>query len=152
MHHVLADGKLYKVHVKVEKPPIYENACAAFRLNPKSVVFTYGDTIYNPNDLPLGEDIIAHEMVHVEQQGGNDKGAQVWWSKFLQDPEFRLSQELEAYAKQYNFICKHMTQNKQVRFNLLKRYAEILSGPLYGNCVGFHKAITAIKEEAQKYA
>lgn len=137
--------------IKNEKPPIYENACAAFRINPKTVIFTYGDTIYNPNNLPLPDDIIAHEQVHIEQQKGNDADAAKWWTKFLQDPQFRLEQELEAYAKQYNFICKHKTQNRQIRFNVLKRYAEILSGGLYGNCVGFHKAMLDIKEEAKKY-
>lgn len=139
------------VKIKNEKPPIYENACAAFRINPKTTIFTYGDTIYNPNNLNLSDDIIAHERVHIEQQKANDKDAQIWWTKFLQDPEFRLSQELEAYAKQYNFICQRKTQNKQIRFNVLKRYAEILSGGLYGNCVSFYRAMQIIREEAEKY-
>jgi len=140
-----------EVKIKNEKPPIYENACAAFRINPKTVIFTYGDTIYNPNNLDLPDDIIAHEMVHVAQQKANDKDAELWWGKFLRDPEFRLAQELEAYSKQYNFICKKKTQNKQIRFNVLKRYSEILSGGLYGNCVSFNRAMQLIKEEAKKY-
>lgn len=140
-----------EVKIKNEKPPIYENACAAFRINPKTVIFTYGDTIYNPNGLVLSDDLIAHEQVHIEQQKANDKDAQIWWTKYLQDSEFRLSQEVEAYAKQYNFICKYKTQNRQTRFTILKRYAEVLSGGLYGNCVSYMRAMQIIKEEAKKY-
>lgn len=142
-----------KYEIKIEKPPIYDNAVATFKINPRTVLFAYGDTIYNPGDVDLvkADDILEHEKVHLLQQKNSRDEAELWWGKYLRDPQFRLSQEVEAYGKQYSYICKHKTQNKQLRFNVLKRFAEILSGPLYDYCVSFYKSMDLIREETKKY-
>lgn len=135
--------------ITIGKPPIWDNACVAFQINPSSVLFTYGDTIYNPGDAQITDDLMIHEQVHAKQQKHNDEDAALWWGKYLRDPEFRISQEVEAYAEQYKFLCRKI-QNKQQRFELVKRMAEIMSGPLYGNCISFGSALFKIKEKANE--
>lgn len=73
-------------------------------LNPtKGMVYAYGDTIYNPDNIPLYEDLIKHEEVHREQQK-KFGSVELWWYEYLTNPEFRLEQELEAYGVQANFL------------------------------------------------
>ncbi len=139
------------IKISTEKPPVWDNARAVFKINPDTVVFAYGDTIYNPGQVVIPDDIMVHEMVHIGQQKNSREEAALWWGKYMRDPEFRLSQEVEAYGKQYHYICTKMTQNKQMRFNALKRMSETLSGPLYAGCVGLHRAMELIKQEANKH-
>ena len=90
----------------IEKPPIYE-AILAHRMTPsEKTIFTYGDTIYNPNNVPISDDLMVHEEVHSKQQNHSDDYAEIWWGRYLVDPCFRIAQEVEAYANQYDFICK----------------------------------------------
>lgn len=138
------------MQVKNEKPPIFDDACRTFRVNASTVLFTYGDTIYNPGGVEISDDLMAHEAVHGDQQNHNDTDAALWWGKYLRDPKFRVIQEAEAYGKQYWFICQYKTKNKQTQFTVLKRFAEMLSSPLYGECVGLLTAMSLIKEEAKK--
>jgi len=133
--------------IKNSKPPIWDKANKVFKINPNTVLFAYGDTIYNPSGAHITDDLLIHEQVHAKQQKYNDKDAEIWWNKYLVDPEFRLSQEIEAYAEQYKFMCIKI-QNKQQKFEILKRMAEILSGPLYGECINFNQALLKIKEKS----
>lgn len=133
------------VKIRNEKPPVYDNACAAFKVNPGRTLFTYGDTIYNPGGIePIPDHLIEHEKVHMEQQGYSEEGAAEWWGKFLRDPAFRLEQEAQAYAKQYAFVCRKVTGREQ-RFHFRWDLAGILSGPLYGNCIGRQEAAALIQ-------
>ena len=141
----------YEVKISTERPPVWENACARFKINPKVTIFAYGDTIYNPGDVDIPDDLIAHEMVHLGQQNYNTEDASIWWGKYMRDSEFCLSQEVEAYGMQYAYICQHKTNNPQRRFEMLRIYAQILSGPLYGHCVDMTKAMELIKEESKKH-
>ena len=139
------------VKISTDKPPVWENACARFKINPNSTLFAYGDIIYNPGKVNIPDDIIAHEMVHLKQQNNNDADAAIWWGKYMRDSEFCLSKEVEAYGMQYAYICQHKTSNRQRQFDMLKIYAQTLSGPLYGSCVSMTKAMELIKEEAKKH-
>lgn len=135
--------------IVIGKPPVWNNVCNAFQINPGITLFTYGDAIYNPGGAQITDDLMIHEQVHGKQQKHNDDEAALWWGKYLRDPEFRLSQELEAYAEQYKFLCRKI-QNKQQRFEIVKRMATILSGPLYGNCISFGSAVLKISEKAHE--
>lgn len=136
--------------MKNEKPPIWDAVCAAFQINPINAMFTYGDTIYNPNGFNIPEHIAVHEAVHMEQQGWDEAGAALWWGKFLRDPLFRIDQESEAYAKQYKWVCKYEVsdRNQQVRF--LDRLATSLAGPLYDHCITKSEAMNLIRDRASK--
>lgn len=136
-----------KVTIIVGKPPVFDAVCMAFGINAETAIFTYGDKIYTPIAQNLPDHIIEHEKVHMEQQDHSEKGAILWWGKFLRDPLFRVDQEARAYGRQYQFVCEQ-GWSRPSRRHFLKQLAKILSGPLY------HQAITeeAAKQRIKLYA
>lgn len=123
-------------------PPNYDIICKhlpAVKRQP-SIVFTYGDTIYNPQGHNLRPDLLVHEEVHVQRQ----KNPEEWWSEYLTDVRFRLSEELEAYREQYIFI--EANYNRSMRREILSSIAKDLSGPMYGNLISKKQAIELITE------
>jgi len=124
-------------------PPNYKEICQripAVKKN-KYIIFTYGDTIYNPAGIQLRSDIIVHERVHIERQ--TDPVA--WWSQYLVDPAFRMQEELVAYQTQYEYIVK--CYNRSLRRKLLSAIASDLSGSMYGNMITKEQAIKLITRE-----
>ena len=126
-----------------ELPPkrIYDACVKQFGVSfDDGIVWTYGDAIHTK--YPLRPDVCAHEKVHIKQQLA--MGVVKWWDQYLEDPQFRYEQELEAYQAQWKFIKKNV-QSRNDQFNFLKHIARDLSGPMYGNMVTFQQAITKIK-------
>lgn len=124
-------------------PPNYADICKhipAVKKQP-GIVFTYGDTIYNPQGHPLRPDFLVHESVHVERQ----KKPKEWWSKYLTDVKFRLEEELAAYREQYKFM--EANYNRKDRRTVLKAIVKDLSGSMYGNLVTKAEAEKLIKAE-----
>ena len=103
----------------------------------RGVVFTLGQVIYNPDNEHLDEPLQFHEATHSIQQ---DKlGAEKWWDKYLEDKDFRLSQEVEAYQNQYKKYRKtQKDRNKIAKY--LHRLASDLSGEVYGKIVTYSEA------------
>ena len=102
----------------------------------KMVIFAYGDTIYAPGGKEgISPDREVHEKVHEKQQKELGwHGPRRWWKKYLEDPEFRLDQELEAYRAQYAFVKQHQKdRNKLHKF--LMEISGHLAHPMYGNLV-----------------
>lgn len=95
----------------------------------KEAVYCYGDIVYNPSGNELPEDVWWHEAVHMKQQE-QWTSPQVWWSKYLLDPAFRLEQEVEAYRAQYAFIKEHYPYS--ARKAALFELASHLRSPMYG--------------------
>ena len=128
-------------------PPNYEAICARFNIRGRrDVVFTYGDTLYAPNGGNIPGDLMAHEETHSYQQ--QEYGVEEWWERYLDDSEFRLNQELEAYRVQYQWCLQHM--GRQERRAALKFYADSLSGPIYGRLISFDRAKELIQWNNQK--
>jgi len=73
------------------------------------VIVTYGQDIYSRQNLPKA--LVAHEMIHIRQQKNKLYGLW-WWVKYLISADFRLSQELEAYRAQYQWVCNNEKHNK----------------------------------------
>lgn len=122
-------------------PPNIEAIRKVFDIKDRNdIVFTYGDTIHNPSKGKLTDSLIAHELVHTGQQALEpDK----WWEKYLEDPAFRLSQEVEAYQEQYRFfISRYKDRNRRAVF--LYKIASDLSGKMYGNMIEYRKAVELI--------
>lgn len=92
------------------------------------IVYTYGNTIYNPSGGDLPDHLIHHERIHIIQQ--KLITPKVWWQQYLDDENFRLEQELEAYRGQYDFIKIHY--NREQRRALLDKLATDLSSGMYG--------------------
>lgn len=126
-----------------EKPPIWEECNKLFTLKP-GVVFTYGGTIYNPDNVSISADLMVHEQCHAKQQEYNNVVAHLWWMRYLEDPQFRLEQEVAAYASQYRYICAQV-KDKNKRNGYLTFMARTLSGPLYKCDVSYFSAVQAIK-------
>jgi hypothetical protein len=132
------------MEIKVEYPPNIELIKKHFPLKP-GVVFTYGASIYNPDNGFIDEALFYHEMTHSLQQG---KNPEAWWLRYLAEPDFRFVQELEAYQNQYQRFCQlEKDRNKQARF--LSRIAWDLSSPLYGKICSLSEARQAIKDNVK---
>ena len=96
-----------------------------------STILTYGDTIYYDTELPYH--LVAHEITHCFQQKNPEK----WWEKYLEDPKFRLKQEVEAYHNQYECVKRIDLRKAEDLLNII---AGDLSGKLYGSIVNFETA------------
>ena len=98
-------------------------------------IFPYGDTIYTNYDLP--PDILVHELVHLKQQ---EKGLNEWENKYLNDPKFRLTQEIEAYQAQVKSL-----KDRNMRAVSKVRCARALSSDLYGGLISYEEALKLLK-------
>lgn len=121
--------------VKQGFPPNIQAIAQEFKITPDTV-FAYGDTLYNPLGLPIPQDLMIHEETHEKQQQA--LGVEQWWTMYLDRPNFRLQQEVEAYQNQYEFIKTVL--NRKGRIAALNRFAEQLSSDLYGKIINKKKA------------
>lgn len=129
-------------------PPNIDQIQRHFDINPR-VIFTYGDTIYNPGGGKIDPSLMVHEEVHMLQQGDDPQG---WWDKYVTDVQFRLDQEVEAYRTQYKFYLEnYCMKNGKVRRSRLskfiRRVAGDLSSSIYGGIVTYDQAVELITGE-----
>ena len=130
--------------ILIANPPNIDQIKAKFNIHVEDrVIFTYGDTIYNPGGFDVSKypDLIVHEEVHEKQQGSDPAG---WWERYLVDPQFRLNQEVEAYRAQYRKF-KTMTRNRDLIAKCAHNIACVLSGHIYGNIIDYYEARQRIK-------
>lgn len=123
------------------KPWIYPILRLRFNVKWEDIAITYGKTVYCHKEMP--DHLKEHEMVHVKQQK-NVFFAFFWWILYLCSAKFRLSQELEAYRAQYQYICRHFSISK--RLETARALANLLSGPMYGGLVTFAEADWMIRK------
>lgn len=110
---------------------------------PVESIYAYDNVIYNPSERQIYEDEEIHEQVHFKQQG---KQTKIWWNKYLRDKDFRLSQELEAYATQFQFL-KKVTLAKDLK-EALREMAHALAND-YGLDIEYGRAEKLIKSYEQ---
>lgn len=125
-------------------PPNYKEIAEAFNIKDnEAVIFTYGNQLFVPSgkDVTKDKPLMKHEAVHARQQ--TELGIEKWWDRFLVDPMFRMSQELEAYREQYRAMG-NLPISKRVGY--LNHIARDLSGEMYGNIMSFNEAVTVITE------
>lgn len=106
-------------------------------------IYAWGDKIYNPSKTHVTKDLVAHELVHARQQELLG-GPEIWWRRYLDKPEFRLSQEAEAYGRQYQYLCSQ-NPNRNFQFQVLEAMALLLAGPMYGRLTTVEYAMQLIK-------
>lgn len=132
------------------KPPNLKKIRQAFpHMNPNSTLFAYGEILYNPGKIKVSPDMWEHEETHYKQQKNYTKtskmsGLDEWWDRYMRDESFRLSQEIEAYRAQFKMI-KQMILIDSICLKLLDTLAKHLSGPMYGNMIGFEEAKRTIQ-------
>lgn len=117
-------------------PPNIEAILNKFNLAEFTPIFAYGDKLYNPAGLPIPEDLMVHEETHQRQQ--EQIGVEQWWDMYLEEPKFRLEQEVEAYQAQWQYALKNY--NRQGRKRLLQEISKNLSSALYGNIISKKEA------------
>ena len=132
------------MEIKKEYPPNIEEIKKHFNLR-SDVIFTYGDTLYTPSGGYINKPLMLHEETHSRQQA--EMGVDKWWKKYIEDVDFRLEQELEAYKNQINAFNKNNKKNRVKCVMFLNDIARDLSGGLYGNIISFEEAIIKLKEE-----
>lgn len=122
-------------------PPNFDKIKAAFPVR-GTTVYTYGDTIFAPGiKFALSTDLLEHERVHTAQQGNNPEA---WWDRYIADAEFRLSQEVAAYRRQYQFYSSQ-TRDRNKKFAFLRFIGSDLASPMYGSMVGMFEAMRLIQ-------
>lgn len=112
-------------------PPNFAAINRAFNVRGKPVIYCYGGTIHNPSRIDVTPELIAHEAVHSEYQGNDPKG---WWEVYIDDPRFRLAQEIPAHAAEYRAFCD------RGRTDMLDKIAERLASPMYGSIIALDEA------------
>jgi hypothetical protein len=117
------------------KPPVYPLLKEKFGIDwDNGIIITYGKTIHCKQPIPPEK--MVHELVHVKQQTNPEE----WWNRYLLDKDFRLSQELEAYKKEAQFI-KDNIKDRNGRYMYIHQMAKDLSSHIYGNVISFNDAM-----------
>lgn len=128
--------------MKVERayPPNFPAILEKFpEAKDKGVIFTYGDTIYNPWGGLIPDWIVAHEEVHSTRQGLSKEEVEAWWDRYLADEQFRFEEELLAHKVEYKTFCEKV-KDRERRSRQLHRIAMRLAGPLYGRMIPYMSA------------
>lgn len=133
--------------ISEQYPPNYTQILIAFPdLEKHKPIFTYGDTIYNPFKVEITPDLEAHEAVHTKQQG---TFPEVWWNEYINNLDFRFSQELEAYGTQLIFLESIITDSKLMEW-FWDKITSALSGELYGNMLNYGQAKSKLRHFVKK--
>lgn len=119
-----------KQQIVIDHPPMFDRIDAVFKVKGKPVIFAWGNRIYNPQNVVIGPELLAHEGVHGHRQHQTKGGAWDWWLRYLDDPEFRLSEEAHAHWAEYHWLFTN--GNRQQRKAALKLVAKKLASPMYG--------------------
>lgn len=124
-----------------ENPPLFDELDAAFKIAGKSVIFAFGDRVYNPQRIAMTVPLMAHEAVHGQRQGSDIMG---WWRRYIADPEFRLAEEIPAHRAELVEMLR-LTTNRVERRQIILVVALKLCSPLYGKLITLDKAKRALK-------
>lgn len=128
------------------RPPNFDAIAAALPMaHAKTVIFTYGDTLFVPGGGAISPWIMTHEHIHSVQQGADPIA---WWDRYIADVEFRFAQELEAHRAEWRAWLAAAPRNRAERRGYMVVVGSRLAGPLYGRMVRFAKARELILEEA----
>lgn len=118
-----------------EKFPHLELFKKYFPVN-ENTIFAWDGIVYTNFSLP--DDLIVHEQTHHRQQ--EQYGLDNWLKQYLENPQFRLEMEIEAYKNQTACI-----RDRNLRFKLARECAKHLSSELYGNIISYRDALDLIK-------
>lgn len=127
------------VEVIIANPPMIEEIDRVFHVRGKPVLFCWGTKVYNPRGVDVPSEIVQHEAVHSGQQtdwtGRHDEDkVRAWWTRYLEEPAFRLDQEVAAHKAEYSHLAGK-TQDREMRHRYLRHVAAKLAAPLYGSLV-----------------
>ena len=134
-----------KQTVVVAKPPVYEQCIRAFgreNIEGRAILWAWGDRIYNPMDVDIPRELLAHEAVHGVRQGNNEGSIRHWWLQYLEDAAFRYEEERLAHRAEWQSIRKwNPGKNLAPAF---EGVAGKLASPLYGKLISVDGAKFAL--------
>lgn len=141
------------MEIVVARPPMWEEINAAFHVAGKPVIFTWGNTIYNPENCQISPALRAHEAVHAHRQihGQSELATEEeriigWWKLYIAMPSFRYEEELLAHCAEYRAV-KSWTRDRNEVEKCLRHIAQRLASPLYGGVTSYPAARRAIVAE-----
>lgn len=126
-------------------PPNFREISEHFPIRGRQgLLYSWGDTIYNPSGVVIPPWLIEHEEVHGRRQMGgimpifaepaNTQKVRIWWDQYLHDKQFRLREELLAHRAEFASFQKQAVSFKDSDL-YLDTISERLSSSLYGNMV-----------------
>lgn len=128
--------------IVIDKPPIYDEIVAAFpQAKDRDVIFAWGGTIYNPGNIAVGPELMAHELVHGARQKDDIRG---WWRRYIDDPMFRLKEEVQAHKAEFARAALGV-KDRNRRARILSVTATRLSAPLYGGVISYQDALCLLR-------
>jgi hypothetical protein len=151
-------GLPISLEIRKEYPPNIDAIDRRFNVKDKPVIYAYAPFIYNPKGVILTPELLRHEVTHLYQQTPvwssgesevNTNAVALWWEQYIDDPQFRLWQEIPAHQNEY-LAHLDLKPNRHVRRALIKQIAKRLSGPLYGNLISLADAKKLINMERIK--
>lgn len=108
-------------------PPNILEIDAHFHTMGQPILYTYGDTIYNPLGIHVPNYLAAHEFTHIMQQRGEPEA---WWRKYIEDEEYRYAEELAAHRTELSILLAEV-KDRNTRAKLVMQTAARLTAPLY---------------------
>lgn len=140
---------MFAQRVIVDRPPMFAAIDAVFKVAGRPILFAWGDRIFNPLNVAIPAELVAHEAVHGQRQGGD---VEAWWSRYLVDPTFRLAEELPAHVAEFKSLCEqhapHWHSQNGMRKTMAAHVARKLAAPLYGSLITFAAAKREIRAAA----
>ena len=119
---------------------------AKFRIAGKSIIFAWGDTIYNPARISIPPHLMAHEEFHGWRQT-QWTSIEQWWKDYIDSDAFRLEEEILAHQVEYRALLR-VSSNRRARRRCLKETAKRLAAPLYGRMISPARAQKILLEAA----
>lgn len=117
--------------IRVQQPPIIDRIRATFTVDGLGVIYAWGNVIYNPDNVYVSPELIAHEQIHSNRQMSNPLA---WWERYLVDTGFRLQEELPAHHAEYVHFCRK-NKDRNERSRHLTFVSKRLAAPLYGSLI-----------------
>lgn len=140
------------MEIRFERPPLWAEIDARFNVAGKPVIFSWGEIIYNPENIHVTPELIVHEAQHGVRQLNstvrNDPDAdpiEAWWLCYIQNEEFRFEEERLAHKAEYAFLAAGVKDRNSLN-RLLVRTANRLGAPLYGWRHSQNELIRALKK------
>ena len=114
-------------------PPNIDHLDQVFHLRAQArlgIIFSWGaDKIYNPSGVVIPPALYEHEAVHGRRQD-EAPSIEIWWQRYVDDPKFRLMEEVLAHCREYGFRCGDgsRAERRQALADVSKRLASSLYG------------------------
>jgi len=117
------------------RPPNFSHIALAFPFADRpGVIFSWGEDIFNPSGVEIPGELLAHERAHGQRQLAPGMNPYFWWERYIEDPKFRLEEELAGHKAEYAAFKSH-EHNARKRERMLGHIAEKFSSPLYGSMI-----------------